>query len=42
MTNLREFAEIKIDEKNNVIFIKLWFNRKLYFSRISPFERIPD
>lgn len=42
MTNLREFAEIKIDEKNNIIFIKLWFNRKLYFSRISTFERIPD
>lgn len=42
MTNLREFAEIKIDEKNNVMFIKLWSSHKLYFSKINPFKRIPD
>lgn len=42
MTYLREPAEIKIDEKNNVMFIKLWSSRKLYFSRIGPFEKIPD
>ena len=42
MTNFHEFAEIKIDEKNNVMFIKLWSSHKLYFSRINPFKRIPD
>lgn len=42
MTHLHEFAEIKIDEKNNIMFIKLWSSHKLYFSRINPFERIPD
>lgn len=42
MTHFHEFAEIKIDEKNNVMFIKLWSSHKLYFSRINPFERIPD